>query len=141
MLARRLNVSRQHVSRLKKAGKLQTTAGDIDVARSERMHAERLAAQATSPSRQTKDFYAAKMAKLAYERAAGLLVEKAAVERSAFAEGRRIRDGLLGFADRLSALLAAQTDEQKVHAILTKEVYQLLATLANPTEEIDAPTP
>ncbi len=137
-LSRRLGVSRQRVHALKKTGKLKLTAGDIDVEASERLHAQRLAAQTASPSRQIKEFYESKMAKLEYEKASGLLVEKSAVERDAFRNGRQIRDGLLSFADRLAALLAAESDANKIHAILTKEVRQLLAQLANPTEEIDA---
>lgn len=137
-LSRRLGVSRQRVYALKQTGKLKLTAGDIDVSESVRMHAERLAAQTSSPARKIKEHYEAKMAKLEYEKAAGLLLEKAAVERDAFRNGRQIRDGLLSFADRLAALLAAESDANKIHALLTKEVHQLLAQLANPAEGIDA---
>jgi biotin operon repressor len=134
-LAKRIGVSRQRVSQLKQAGKLKTTGAGIDVARSERMHAERLAAQQTSPSRQIKEHYEAKVAKFEFERLMGQWVEVAAVERDAFRNGRQIRDGFLGFADRLSALLAAESDEHKIHAILTKEIRQLLALLATPEEQ------
>ena len=133
-LAKRLGVSRQRVSQLKQKGKLVPAGTGLDVGRSERMHAERLAAQTSSPSRQIKEHYEAKIAKFEYERLLGQWVEVAAVERDAFRNGRQIRDGFLSFPDRLSALLAAEPDAQKVHALLTKEVRQLLSLLAEPTE-------
>ena len=128
-LARRLNVSRQRVSQLKQAGKLKRRGNGLDVKQSERMHAERLAAQQTSPSRQIRDHYEAKTAKFNYERLLGEWVEIADVQRDAFRIGRQIRDGLLGFPDRLAAMMAAETDERKVHALLDKEVRLLLTHL------------
>ena len=66
--ARRLDVSHQRVSYLKKHGKLKMTRACIDEKASYRMHWERLAALRPSPSRQIKDLYDAKMAKLEYEK-------------------------------------------------------------------------
>jgi hypothetical protein len=35
---------------------------------------------------------------------------------------RALRDGLLGLPDRLSSSLAAETDQRKVHVLLTAEI-------------------
>ena len=40
--------------------------------------------------------------------------------------------GFLSFPDRLAALLAAETDERNVHALLTKEVHRLPPSLQTP---------
>ena len=128
--ARTLNVSHQRVSYLKKHGKLKMTGAGIDEKASYRMHQERLAALRPSPSRQIKDFYAAKMAKLEYEKATGVLIERVQVEKEAFRTGRMIRDTLLGLPDRLAGVIASEPDQKKIHALLTKELMQVLEPLS-----------
>ena len=80
------------------------------------------------------------MAKLEYERAAGILVEKSAVDRDAFKIGRQIRDSLLSFPDRLAEVLAAEVDVQKIQAFLTREVNQVLLALQTDPGEPPAGT-
>lgn len=132
--ARRLAVSHQRVSYLKKHGKLKMTAAGIDEKASYRMHQERLAALRPSPSRQIKDLYAAKMAKLEYEKATGVLIERAQVEKEAFRTGRIVRDTMMGLPDRLAGVLASETDQKKIHAILTKEIRQAIEALSHEPE-------
>ena len=128
--AKRLGVSHQRVSYLKRHGKLKMIGSDIDEHASARMHLDRMAAQRPSPSRQIKELYDAKMAKLEYEKAIGTLVEKADVQKEAFKIGRIIRDTLMGLPDRLAGVLASETDQKKIHALLTKELCQVLEVLA-----------
>jgi transcriptional regulator with XRE-family HTH domain len=129
-LAKRLGVSRQRVSALKKKGRVKMIGATVDEKASERMHRERLAAQQTSPSRQLKDLYAAKMSKLEYDKMIGAVVEKAQVEKDAFRIARIIRDTLLRLPDRLAGILASESDQNKIHALLTKELRQVLEALS-----------
>ena len=129
-LAKRLGVSRQRVGALKKQGKVKTIGQTIDEDASERMHRDRLAAQTASPSRQIKDLYGARMAKLEWEKEIGAVVERAVVDKEAFEIGRIVRDALMRLPDRLAGILAAELNQQKIHALLTKEFRQVLEALA-----------
>jgi len=60
----------------------------------------------------------------------GTVIETAEVERDAFNIGRAVRDSLLNIPDRISAILAAETDESKVSEFLTKEIRQALEVLS-----------
>jgi hypothetical protein len=48
-----------------------------------------------------------------------------------FQTGRRIREGLLNLPDRLSDILAAERDQAKIHAIISKEIRQILEALTD----------
>ena len=61
----------------------------------------------------------------------GELIEKVLVEKSAFSTGRIIRDGIMNIPDRVSGVLAAETSQEKVHQILTKENREALEALTN----------
>ncbi len=61
----------------------------------------------------------------------GELVERKQVEGEAFKTGRLVRDSILALPDRLSGVLAAETDQGKVHLLLTKELRQALEGLHN----------
>jgi len=130
-LAKRLGVSRQRVSALKKKGRVKMVGSQIDENASERMHRERLAVQQTSPSRQLKDLYGAKMAKLEYEKAMGLVVEIDKVKKATFEMGRRVRDNLENLPARLSGIFAAEQDQQKIFALFTKELQCCLEDLTH----------
>ena len=94
------------------------------------MQRERVEAQKSSPSRQIKDLYDAKMAKLEYEKATGVLIERSQVEKEAFRTGRIVRDNMMGIPDRLAGVLASETDQKKIHVILTKEIRQAIEALS-----------
>ena len=49
---------------------------------------------------------------------------------AAFTKGRTARDNLLNIPDRLAATLAAESDADKVHQILTGEIRKALDELA-----------
>lgn len=59
------------------------------------------------------------------------LIEVATVEKVTFEKARQVRDALLSLADRLAGIVAPETDQAKVHAVLTKEVHQALEALTS----------
>ncbi len=61
----------------------------------------------------------------------GELVEAAAVKRTFYKAGRQVRDQLLAIPNRVSALLAAELEPNKVHDMLSKEISQALHELGN----------
>ncbi|MDR0363507.1 MAG: hypothetical protein LBH92_00555 [Bacteroidales bacterium] len=60
----------------------------------------------------------------------GQLISVEAVKNAMFAKGRIIRDGILNVPDRVSALLATIDDASKIHAILMKELRDVLTELS-----------
>jgi hypothetical protein len=64
----------------------------------------------------------------------GQLVSLADVKKVAFARGRVIRDSMLNIPDRISSLLATETDASKIHEILTKEIREVLEELSRDTD-------
>ena len=59
----------------------------------------------------------------------GELIETSKVEHEAFTVARIARDGMLTIADRVAALVTAETDQVKVHALLTQEILTALKGL------------
>lgn len=59
---------------------------------------------------------------LNYQEKAGLLVKTKDVEAAAFTEARKLRDNMLNIPDRISALVAAEHDENIVRQIITDEI-------------------
>ena len=76
-----------------------------------------------------KERYKAKLAKLEYEEKIGKLVDRESVEREAFRVARVVRDAMLSIPDRLAALVTAETDQAKNHAVLTQEIMAALKGL------------
>jgi len=60
----------------------------------------------------------------------GKLIAADEVKIAAFRRARIVRDGMLNLPDRVAALLAAETDVAKVHAILTKEIRLILEEIS-----------
>jgi hypothetical protein len=59
----------------------------------------------------------------------GELVQAADVERQAFEDGRALRAAVLGVPDRIAPQLAAETDANRIHAVLTAELALALQAL------------
>lgn len=59
------------------------------------------------------------------------LIEVSTVRQRTFELARSVRDALLNVPDRLAGPLAAEGDQSKVHAVLTKELHQALEALAH----------
>ena len=74
--------------------------------------------------------FKAKLAELEYEERAGKLVEVEKVEAEAFRIGQQVRDAILNVPSRLSGIVAAESDQRKVHDLLERELRQALEALA-----------
>jgi phage terminase Nu1 subunit (DNA packaging protein) len=73
----------------------------------------------------------AALAELKLQEKAGRLHDVEACRVEGFEEGRRVRDAVLSVPDRLSAVLAAEANERKVHALLAKELRTVLERSAD----------
>jgi phage terminase Nu1 subunit (DNA packaging protein) len=62
---------------------------------------------------------------------AGMLVLAADVDKAATLASRAMRDAMLSIPERVSSLLAAESDAARVHAILANEIRQALTALAD----------
>ena len=61
---------------------------------------------------------------------AGKYVDADEVKVAAFNKARVVRDALMNIPERLAAVLAAETDASRVHAMLTSEIRAALEDLA-----------
>lgn len=57
------------------------------------------------------------------------LIEVSTVKQRTFEIARNVRDGVLSVPDRIAGIVAAETDQAKVHALLVKELHQALEAL------------
>lgn len=80
-------------------------------------------------SQRRKEEFRAKLVELDYAERVSTLVRKDLIEETAFRVGRLVRDGLLNIPSRLAGILAAETDQRKVHDLLEKEIRQALESL------------
>ncbi len=69
--------------------------------------------------------------KLDLDERTGKLVEAEAVKKAAFDQARMLRDTLLNIPDRISPVLAAESDQGKITSLLTTEIRQALEGLSN----------
>ena len=83
-----------------------------------------------SQARAKKEKYLAALRKLEYEEKSGKLISADEVEREYFNIARTVRDSLLNIPGRVSAILAAESDEVKVNEILNEEITQALEVLS-----------
>lgn len=65
------------------------------------------------------------------QRLAGELVPVDRVKKEWFECGRRIRDALLNLPSRLSGPFAAESNQEKIFASFTKEIYEVLVALSS----------
>ena len=71
----------------------------------------------------------AKLKEIQYKKEKSELILKEEVEREAFEVGRRVRDAVLSVPDRVSAILSAETDRNKIKEILNNELRHSLEIL------------
>jgi len=83
-----------------------------------------------SLGRAAKMAYEAATAELNYKARVGELVERAKEESRARSLAQEVKDAMLGIPDRLSALLAAESDPLRVHIMLTDELISALDRLS-----------
>jgi len=81
-------------------------------------------------ARRINEQYKAGLRKLNYDQKSGQLISRAERDQQDFNTARTVRDALLNIPDRISAILAAETDESKVSEFLTKEIRQALEVLS-----------
>jgi hypothetical protein len=81
-------------------------------------------------ARAIRESYLARLAKIEFEEKTAQLVSRDEVQVAAFTRARTVRDNLLNIPDRLAATLAAESDADKVHQILTGEIRKALDELA-----------
>src|SRR5512133_3782911 len=124
--AKRRHVSHTAVEKAIAAGRISTLPdGSIDPAAADvEWERNTLYPQAGggnaefTKARTVHEHYRARLAKLAYDEKVGTLVSKAEVQTTAFNQYRRFRDAMLGIPDRVSAMLAAETDAARVYEVL-----------------------
>ena len=85
---------------------------------------------AIAKSQAKKEEFRAKLVELEYEERVGTLVRKEDVEKESFRIGRLVRDAVLNVPSRLAGILAAESDQRKVHDLLETELRQALEALA-----------
>ena len=81
-------------------------------------------------ARAVRENYLARLAKIEFEEKTAKLISRDEVQVAAFTKGRTARDNLLNIPDRLAATMAAESDADKVHQILTAEIRKALDELA-----------
>lgn len=82
-------------------------------------------------SRAIREAYAARILKLEYEEKSGKLVDKAELKLKLAKLHMAVRDALRTIPDRVAPILAAETDQAKIHAMLLKEIGQALEGLGD----------
>lgn len=82
-------------------------------------------------SRAIRERYAAMILRLEYEEKSGKLVEKGELKLKLAKLHMGIRDALRTIPDRVAPILAAESDQAKIHAMLLKEIGQALEGLGN----------
>jgi hypothetical protein len=87
-------------------------------------------ARGYAQARAARETFEAKLAKAKYEQMMEQLVNADEVKVAAFNRARRTRDLLLALPDRLSAVLAAESDADEVHRLLTEEVTRCCEELS-----------
>lgn len=88
-------------------------------------------------SRAKREAYNAELARLEVEEKQGQLVAADEVRKTAFAVARQVRDGILNIPDRVSAELAAVTDQFEIHRRLTAEIRKALEGVLTIADEPD----
>ena len=82
-------------------------------------------------ARAVREHYQARLAKIDYEERIAKLVSGEEVQVAAFNKFRQFRDAMINLPDRLAAMLAAETVETTVHALLTNEIRKALNDFAD----------
>lgn len=82
-------------------------------------------------ARAVREHYQARLAKIDYEERVAKLVSKDEVQVAAFNKFRQFRDHMLNIPDRVSAMVAAESESSKCHQILTTEIRKALNDFAD----------
>lgn len=82
-----------------------------------------------------KEKFRAKLAELDYLERIADLVRRAEVEAESFRIGRQVRDAILNIPSRLAGIVAAESDQRRVHDLLEQELRQALEALAGSPDD------
>lgn len=152
--ARHRGVSRATVTEYKHKGLLvMTEDGKVDAAASKKRLTSSLdpvrggdrSSTERKPAANSKEYMAAKTREMQAKavkqemetrKRAGELLEREEVESAAFTLARQTQEAGMAIADRLSSLLAAESDAGKVHDMLTSELRQVFNEMAETAEEL-----
>ena len=91
--------------------------------------------QCAVPKGAAREYYQARLAKLEYEERKGMLLRKDEVEMDTFTMCRVFRDRMLNIPDRISAMLAAETNAARCYEILDAETREALTGVADSLSE------
>jgi len=87
-------------------------------------------------SRAKREAANAELARIELLEKLGMLVPSQDVAKAAAATARVVREAMLAIPDRVSSLLAAETDPSRVHSLLTNELRLALNGLAQRPEPV-----
>jgi hypothetical protein len=82
-------------------------------------------------ARAANEIIKAKIHKVEYDKLVGSLLPREEVEKVFFDTGREIRDHLLSITDRISPLIAAESDLHKCTQLLKTEIHSVLESMSN----------
>jgi phage terminase Nu1 subunit (DNA packaging protein) len=85
-------------------------------------------------ARRRKELAQAQLAELDLAEKEGELIQVSTVENEAFTAGKKVKDGLSNIPDRISPLLAAESDKNVIYRMLTTEINQVLEFLVTDKE-------
>jgi len=109
----------------------QTQAPPVDRRSQPEEDGEVFGASQYTKARAVREHYQARLAKIDYEERIAKLVSGEEVQVAAFNKFRQFRDAMINLPDRLAAMLAAETVETTVHALLTVEIRKALNDFAD----------
>jgi hypothetical protein len=134
---RRIGVSRQMVQRYVELGMPTLDGKRIDPVKADKWREENIQSPADetfADARRRKESALASLRELELKKAGGGLVDRAKNDKALFGIFRQLRDGLLLIPTRTAATLAIETDHNKIHTLLTKEIRELLHATADQIE-------
>jgi hypothetical protein len=103
----------------------------IKTPKNESPHTKIQSGSVLNTARSLKETYKAKLMELDFKKKSGDLVEVKAVEKIFFEKAQTTSQRMLNIADRVSPILAAETNPKAVHDILTHEIRVALTELAD----------
>ena len=109
----------------------QTQAPPVDRRGQPEEDGEVFGASQYTKARAVREHYQARLAKIDYEERIAKLVSGEEVQVAAFNKFRQFRDAMINLPDRVAAMLAAESVETTVHALLTTEIRKALNDFAD----------
>lgn len=95
-----------------------------------RQQADERAVPSFARSRAIREAFSAKLSELEFKQRSGKLVEKSELKMRLAKLHMNVRDALRTIPDRVAPIVAAETDQAKIHAMLLAEIGQALEGLS-----------